>query len=1181
MKEKSKPLHKQIIEECATGQKKWRHFAVSASAGTGKTYTIEHLVLELLCLEPEMLPGIREQRLNLDEVLVVTFTEKATGELKMRIREKIAEHIVELQKESQEQNDPLIQHLESNINAFDEASIFTIHGFCNKYLQSNPFESKSPLKQEIASSSDVSELVIRNFLRRTDLSEDLTQIIQEFFAEYGEASLGILEDIAKKTSSNDAVIFGEQPWGSPLYTPAEIKQQFVQMYENLDPKIDNWMRQCLKDGKKLQPSRPALSENLQTLFTDITQADATNPEQLLNDLHYLTEYKNNEVTFSTSRIDGTDLSPLNHLLEKVRYYPKSKKSTKFASLFYKLRKAYQDHLQEKGLITFDSMISNLAAELQKPDSTLLPAMQEQFAFGIIDEFQDTSADQWSIFRSIFYAKNENAMERVLFLIGDPKQSIYRFQGADVNTCNEAMNLVSNNDSQKIATLNTNYRSDAQLIEDYNAIFSAGDWFEEKYENVKVGIKDGEKDKKPELDFLFKKEATRTFVWNLPEKHRVKTNKPAQTQTLNHWIADTIAHLVKKGVAPERIAILCRKNSEFPPLLRLLRKHGVPANLGGESGLFTSLEALEVLHLFQALLNPKDPSALMRCALGMFFDKKVEDLHCDDERGTHLSKVQQQLAKWLPLLEHRQYEILFDRIGQDTQISKRQLEQPGGARAFTATQQLFAYALKLLRQENFGWRELCLRMQSLYDEEIKETDAENTFYRATGQGAVELLTMHKSKGLEFDVVFFATGFGGANTKITSYNVYHKPDKTMKLAIKPWDENVKKEADKQEKEEDQRLWYVALTRAKYAQFIPYWHITTKGSTSAHFINPALDDAKKKYPQSFPFITDKDIADITVEINIPDSEKEELTSSQNHAKYDAEISSAEIKAAQIPHRTRLQTSYSALARHSSHGSVSLRSDGGRIFTDDEVPLADAFLLESAEENRKLLPPGAHTGTALHSIFENIDYDLVQKSASPDALLENPEVQELITSSLNAQNVVRDSELLPASVQLCAQIVWHTLRAQIPNPLGGSDFDLLSIPAADRLDEMEYHLRLDDPVSANMAGNLFGFMDLVFKYENHYFVLDWKSNFLSVYGPDLLQKSMETSQYTLQAAIYNHALEQFVKQFDPDALVGGAIYLFLRGTQAQSSQGVWTASSAELKQHWQKAQAQIHSLILRDNNE
>ncbi|MDG5813484.1 UvrD-helicase domain-containing protein [Chitinispirillales bacterium ANBcel5] len=1168
------PVYLQMIPESASS---WKHGVIEASAGTGKTYNIENLLIELLKLPPEMVPGEenRTERLNLSEILVVTFTEKATGELKTRIREKIECEIEALDKRHR----ALHSHLQDCLNRFDEASIFTIHGFCKKFLDSFAFESKLSLGPELRDEHELVLQFTRDWIRKGGLEKIDKTMAQRLLAGGPEKFITTLNNIMVHTECKEDVLL---PFSDQL--AADLITLEVQLQSHLQQLTDEdrrWFKEAVKHGvittdeivKKTGKAKTyKLPSSLEHCFKALVTAKA--PKDILAS-------SCNFETFNLHKQKKLSKGILKYLLKRfgdlflsVYAFGVSNYVESWHKVLKDCRTKYSEFKTSGSLITFSDMIRKMRQELSSRNSLLLQALRDRFKFGIIDEFQDTNENQWTIFRRIFVDDQPTVLKRVLYVVGDRKQSIYSFQGADVQTCLKAMEELSGDERKCI---DRNYRSTPAMIYSYNELFSSSWFVQERYNHVLPGKNDSQ------FPALFN---SKTVPWGdaplvLFDLGSEKSNEQKKKKLVELTV-DTIKDLVQsKGIKESDICVLFEKNSEMLPVLNRLREEGVRATLGSEKGLFESIQCLNVICLLRSIAQPENAQWFKNALITEFFSVGIERFSSDSDcSGQEWSFYRDKLQKWFLLMRKSQYEQLLHSIIQDTNLYARIINREDGPKAISAYRQILTYTLKQLRNENLTFTQTVSKLYQLYKGELSESEEEEMFYRETSLSSVQLMTLHKAKGLQFPVVFLCTGIGGQSRSLTTCRVRDK-DK-MRLAISPLSDDLKSRVKEQEINERRRLWYVGLTRASHLQFAPHWNLEKKKEcTAGWFLDTAFEELLKRQQQEQPHTPWVASVTKTQPENKDGIRKETEPVQEELNLFDTTIPEEELERRGVNNRRRIQTSYTSLAHGYTNSGHLLSTYGGRIEPGDE----NNEVIVSAKEREVFwennLPPGAKTGNILHAVFEQIDFAVARDSASPEEMLNISDTVSIIDYQLQKQQL-GSSDKTERRFQV-AQIVWNTLNASVP--LGqGESIRLADLSLNEKISELEYYYTFNRRgvsfCKNESAGTVFGFMDLVFLYNNKYWVLDWKSNLLPDYEEATIHQAMIDQQYTLQAALYAGALNQYLLTFkgSENYSLGGAIYMFLRGPQAGNSSGVWVRDFSWLQRAWDEALEEFGNKTIGD---
>ncbi len=1130
-----------------------QHQIIEASAGTGKTYSIEEEVVRLIVKD-----GI-----PLSRILIVTFTEKATGELRRRVRSKL---------ELAWRSDPQASYasaLRSGLDAFDDAAIYTIHGFCARVLCEYAFEAKLPFDLQQLDDPQLWERLfarsLRGYWRRDILTDDdpmrcrtvyndkfyqrdVQQVAQKLMpgdvllpdprcalASSGEAVSAILATLAQTFGNvpddveNTSFLTGV----SALKIHASTKKSLVTQYTALLTSLQHYQHEGL--------SATMLDEILCWQPTDT----------LVNNIPILITEK------LLREEDGMAIVTLINLQNTL-------KGSVITHAITQLAESVSRYKREGSYIDFNDMLLLVQTALQPP-SSLLDVLRERFTVALLDEFQDTDPVQWDIFRRLF--KDDDAHQ--LIIVGDPKQAIYSFRGANVNVYLAARDELEQQASLR-RSLTVNWRSYPPLIEALNALFApASGWFGDgdiQHKDVSAPLVN-EVRARLYADASGRRPLT---LLQLPEK----ISGTQARITFAHFIAGEIKHLLDSGIEiaewrgatpyrrplhPGDLCILIRSRSELPALARALRQADIPYSFPKQGGLFTTREAAEWRYLLRAIAAPDEQRTVIRALLTRFFQ-------CDPETmesyltlpDTH--QLKQLLASWHALAERRAWAPLLHAIFADTGVLIRELPGDDGERTVTNHQHL----AQLLHQQAVQTCGTIDDLIAYLDTRCLHADEDETDLQRieTERRKVQIMTMHAAKGLEFSVVFLAGGFttGAKNKGYPSYT-------TPEGRVYAFDKNP--EADGLQKIEadadNRRLYYVALTRARFKLYVPCLLNPKRNSGAlASFVGVAMEQA---WPRD-TWEGDDRVAYLPVSLDgsVPPASDgwcaplDDATGVASWAQAEQAPSIDESRLV-LPHvdhawaqRVTRVTSFSALSNSERppddaltlHFTPSEETGGQTARAIDD----DATDLPQTESEVEELPHGAATGTLLHAILEKIDYPDVLSAADADALLlEETSTRKCIDQMLN-RYPLWDNDTTSEQRLLVARIIWQTLRTPL-SLLEGVPLAALT----DRRHEVEFWLPAHGLCSAGVPDirlehtYLSGFIDLLFRYEGRYYVLDWKSNWSPSgdYGRSTLDGIMRAHNYDLQYRIYLLALDRLLRLslsgYNPAIHLGGICYVFLRG--------------------------------------
>jgi exodeoxyribonuclease V beta subunit len=867
-----------------------------------------------------------------------------------------------------------------------------------------------------------------------------------------------------------------------------------------------------------------------------------------------------------------------------------------------LRAKLRDWLRENGYITYDSMIENVCLALREgPERVAL--LRREYRYCLVDEFQDTDPLQWEIFRRAFL---ESGGTNPLYLIGDPKQAIYRFRGGDVYTYMEARRALFDLSRQGRAQgrgLDVNYRSSAAMVAAYNAAFLHRDWFHahpvdpadtawrlpaepDPLGYLPVGC--GALPAQRPADSLH--EGKPIVLKEFAGDGATRPGRPEIRKRVGHWIAAEILGMLADpgslripdkaggGVRPldwGDICVLVRKSREKDYLERVLAAAGIPVRSARRAGLYQSDAALQYLAVLESLEDPADAGKHARALLTRFFRAEGDPPPARPPASPHPL-----FEEWLRLAARRRWQRLFHSLLHKSGLLYRECFRPDADRAIMDYTHIGQNLVQEAIRENLGLPALVQRLRDLRAAPAGADEDADMRREASEGGKVTLMTMHVSKGLEFPVVFLASWSGNPRPDYLKYRdglhtIYHL-DTAHREAYRAW---------KEESEgEDRRLYYVALTRARYKLFVPLLPPGTGRSDTGPlggFAAEALRTAAAARPDLYRLLPGEDFArppeplpSLPAGAAPPSLRNRNVTLPGDSALLAAGPAAASaagsgpglpladglfagypsedpLAGADFARRRKRLASYSLLVRR-GHGLAAENLEGR--FDKDEAPAGSAPSgAEAAREASPAaaaspgdsLPRGKEVGNLLHEILEEIDFAAVGAAAAPADLLAAGPMRDLFDARLKEHRL--DPKWLPE----VAALIWNVLRAPLPDPAGGGPFRLADV--AERRPEMEFLFPYPARgTGAGPDGYLWGFIDLVFRHRGRYYIVDWKSNRLDGYGPDALARSMAEARYDAQYKLYALAVDRWLSGLIPGYACathfGGIYYLYLRGIRPEA---------------------------------
>ncbi|STQ77351.1 exodeoxyribonuclease V subunit beta [Grimontia hollisae] len=1151
---------------------------IEASAGTGKTFTIAGLYLRLL-LGHGNKDTAHPRPLSVDKILVVTFTEAATQELRDRIRSRI--HDARLAFSRGHSDDPVIKPLLDDIadhvqaerlllqaeRQMDEAAIYTIHGFCQRMLTQNAFESGSLFTNEfITDESALRERAVADYWRRQfyPLPKSLAGVV----CGYWSSPLSLLKEIGPYLSGPMVTIKAPD-------MPESLDALHQQNLARIDGVKTAWLAavadlEALIAGSGVD-KRSYSKKSLPNWLREVTDW-ASRPATGYGLPKNLDRFSASMLAEKTKKGE-VPVHPVFDAIDTLVANPPTLKDALTAHAIREVRLLLAQEKRRFGWLSFDDLLSQLSQALVQDEQGLLAArIRELYPVAMIDEFQDTDPQQYQIFSDIYMAQPECG----LFMIGDPKQAIYAFRGADIFTYIHARRQVADH-----YNLGTNWRSTAGVVDAVNHVFkeAASPFvYDDDIPFTPVAHSPGAEKKQWEVDGV--KQAAMTF-W-LDETLGLVTRGDYETQMADATASSIREVLTKaaegnafftKGEArnPVKagdIAVLVRTGSEAAKVKRALARQGIASvYLSNRDSVFSSPLAADVQRLLMAVLTP-DSERTLRAALasGLFALTAGEiDTLNHDEKAWERAVVE--FSTYQSVWFSRGVMPMLRQVMQRRGIAERLLSEEQGERALTDLMHLG----ELLQQasQTLDSHHALIRWLADHVDNPNGNSEEQQVRLESERDLVQIVTIHKSKGLEYNLVYlpFACNFRPSDRPF-----FHDENHTPTLSLSEPDVAIE-QADKERLAEDLRLVYVALTRAVYGCFIGLAPLKdgkkSSGDTGLHksALGYLLQKGDATDAAGLIAAVDALVANTDSMVRRPPPPRVEGLLAVEAASDEA------IEARNFTGHIRRDwrlTSYSGLVKQ-GHASA--------------LPDVPAFDIDAAEEKQETeetqteaalsifqFPKGARPGTFLHTLFENVGF-------GDDMYSED--VAGMIRHALLLENY--DEHWVPVLQKLLSDVVNQPLNAQ--------GLTLAHIDAPARLTEMEFVMpveRLDsgrlnrliaehDPLSAKAgelhfetaSGMLKGFIDLVFCWQGRYFVLDWKSNYLgdspADYTEEALCQAMIEHRYDFQYQIYSLALHRFLRQrlpdYDPARHFGGVYYLFVRGIEAGTRHGIfYTAPSPEL---------------------
>lgn len=1131
---------------------------IEASAGTGKTYTIAMLVLRLVV----------EQDVPIDKVLVVTFTKAATEELKDRIRSRLADakralagHVdavdstistwlaqITLPQET------IKRRLDLALLDIDQAGIFTIHGFCQRVLREHALASGQLFDAELTDDlSAIKQACADDFWRRhvqNRTAWEIAALTKDLNSP--DALLGSINNV-----SDDALIYpDEQPLDITL---AELKQ----LADNARTKLASCAQKVDAQftGKSFKASYQEtftghssdLGEWLQGNTLHFPSAEALSLltyNGLLNGLNGTQFRANKAQTGDERKIEflaslNLDTQPFDNLAAKAQQITVALRR----SLLEILRVELDKQLEQTNLWSFDNLITHLAKALAGERSLqLIGELRQRFNAALIDEFQDTDNNQWHIFSSIFAAASHT-----LVLVGDPKQAIYKFRGADIYSYLEAQSQ-----AQHRYTLRKNWRSHPHLVTAVNHLFQR----EQAFLLPDIAFNPTQPARSEDDGMLHHngKATASMMLWQLPESGSKtgfwQSNRSDAAQAIRIAVVNEIVELLNddyklqpqnRNLQPQDIAILVRSNKQAREYQETLRLAGVPSVLNSTESVFASEEAGHLYILLQAVAHPGDINLLGQAlALSWFgYDGQslYQTLNNESEIDAILSRFLGYYQTWQQAGVMAMMQSLLKQENIASVLSKFALAE----RRLTNLQHILELLQQAVIDERLGLHKTLDWLKTAITKAHENAGStENQQLRLESDAdAVKIITMHRAKGLEYPIVFCPYLWqsnrhsDSKNPLARCHALETEGNKGNRLIVDLGSDQLdthQAQAQFEERAENLRLAYVALTRAKYRCYIAWANVRSDAAANDSALAWLLDFAEQDFAGQQTVLQKLQQQDgqafayrlLETSDNIASSYQQ----SEKHSKLLAK------KRHRSLYTDWQMSSYTALSALSLSETPELPEDKAR-----EAQFPTNSVIDP-------LPAGAHTGNVVHELLENIPFiDLANKRD---------------ISSLRDKACQRYGLRLEQP-----EIIDKLLYNTVATPLSITDqaFCLMNVPEAHCLKEMPFYLSLPSfntrkindilnnkpafqPLTdKQMSGYLTGFIDLICEYGGRYYVMDYKTNSLPDYHTDTLTHAMREHNYGLQYWIYCVVLHRYLQNrltnYNFAKHFGGVRYLFVRGME------------------------------------
>ncbi|MBO7081864.1 MAG: exodeoxyribonuclease V subunit beta [Neisseriaceae bacterium] len=1160
---------------------------IEASAGTGKTYGIASIFARLLIVE----------KFSIAKIAVLTFTKAAAAELKNRLRSRLVmlsnhQSFADFQAAAQNDsflNDLLFRLPESfadggsfadgthssdeakwqiiqararhAVERFDSVTIDTIHGFCKRVLSDDAFLCGTPF-----------QWVLDEYIR----TQKIRQMAEDFWRsevanDAASAKLVMEQGLTWKKLFDDVKKYIGQPEKTCHLPPIDenIAQQNHQNYllfeEEYQRFIEQFSQQDALDaiakikakylnGNSYQER--TVSVFWQNFYTKQFYGDS-NSKSLQSHGSKFTSYglalKKDAQKLGHENLDLPEIFyAYTQVYEKFEQYQTTFQAAKI-SLHYRLLKYLNRQLKSVKYThserNFDDLILDLYQALQTPNSSLKDKIAHSWDALIVDEFQDTDAIQYAIFQAAFVAQN-----KAVYWVGDPKQSIYRFRGADMKTYAAAQNHALK------TTMGTNYRTHQALVEAVNQIFDVRpDPFLSddiiQFQPVKAHRKASRLTHLPAM------------TWLLPADLQEKIHAEGIRQNHAKICANHIVHVLNQKIPYQNrtlqagdIAVLVRSNHQAKQIQAALKQCNIASTLRLRENIFSSDEALAMYALMQFWLEPNRVELWRFVFSGCLLKDTAQDLMAFNQNEQQIAQHIEIARQTQDIWRSRGFLSAWRYFNQQIAIETRLIQQRD-LRAFGNLLHLIELISQASQNIIGEWSLLAWLQEQIQNTQENSQETEEQQLRLeSDQHLVRIVTIHASKGLEYPLVYcpFVNGDEERNNKIKELELL---DDELHHKDNIADENQEK-IKHDTRAENVRLLYVALTRAAEAVVLIAQNneLEKKNNALDGLLKKAFPNAQKTHEAIVAMVEQSNG-------NMVFRQPENAVSALSPSPQATEIQDYQAACYQNQNPPcRYQTSFTGWVRQSS--KEILYDD---VRGDDDDHHHDRQAENSLHPNRQpengsihAFPKGAQAGDCLHQILQDFHFhkdasetscqQMIQQHLKDFSFWKSEEDDVLIETVSHLLNRIRQMDLGEGFA--LSQTAPHECLKEPSFLTDNWQFKAHEIPDLLPDDLKSSLFRLPEKT---LSAAMNGAMDLVvYRNKKHIYLLDYKSNFLGNHDEDYhqqaLNQAMREHHYVVQAAIYAVALTHYLKHRMVDDFSLHIRYVFLRGLENSETHGLWS---------------------------
>ena len=1102
---------------------------VEAAAGTGKTYNIQNIVVRLLW----------ENNLNISQIAVLSFTKEAASELAERIRRVFDRVLAVMEgRKIEDENEfkqavALVEHdrtirpdiedkariavIKEALRDFDSANISTINGFCQKLLLRFAFESGSSFSARLETKPNpIIRAILDDWMRSKFYDEELGDLYKALIDERQIYKLErLVLDFNLENPEYDSTLFFDG--------------------------VDKLLKALPSNGVPAVLDESVFKSNvisrLKRLEKAIKSKDFAEFFALIGEA-YNREYIENKGIRAANKAEGMHRLNTDPFLQACCQINDQMNTViaalKREALVY-ASKRFAELEQSGNFMTFADQI-HIVDEAVKRSESFVNSLRSKLKAGIIDEFQDTDPAQYRIFKALFNVEGGCA-----FMVGDPRQAIYRFRGGDINAYLTAKQELLKDGT--IYRLGVNYRSSVKMVEAVNRIFATHpDPFCHPQitfpELASRGV-----GKAPELLIDGKPAEEAMFRYQIPNKNESWAEACARRISYILSGEAKIAKPPKKDsqeprpVVPGDITVLLRSNKSCVRMRQELEKYNIPAVCLKSGNVYAGSEAADLYIILDAIVNSGDRKKVHTALASGLCKAKVplSVLESSTEDAETLNEFRKIFFKLHSLWQKKGFSAMFETLLKKFKIRENLAVQAEGERRLTNLFQLEELLLQQSVTENLSPERLISQFGSLIavskDSKKETKDEEHEELMSSDGSSVRIMTMHASKGLQAPIVIIP-GVMQFKLDENKRNGFCSEDGVRVLNLN--EDKQKNMLETAELEaEMRRLIYVAITRAEYRCEV--FEEEKSSGTQWHALLGDPSEVICSELSAKPFTRQP----LVLKSSVPQVENVD-------------------PAWQV-------ISYSALTSN-------VNSDLEQTVQDHDED-GDGGNNEKDQINFRVFSPytisgGTGFGNIMHSYLETADF----KSSLSDCRKSAAVLMEQIK--------IPDIENVDEFTSAYGKWIHGIFNAPIADWQGGS-FSLADIPVSDRLMELEFCCSLDEFNTGRLSevikeytsaefgkikypdnwektisgGILTGFIDMVFRRDGKYYIVDWKTNRLGYkaedYRSEKLGHAMVHSMYFVQYLLYMVALVRHLRRYcngvfgeaEYEKMIGGVYYFFVRG--------------------------------------